>query len=260
MDGRVVQLGSMAVVEVEVRERIFIVWLNRPEKRNALTPEMSLLLKEAFERFRDDRELWVAVLAGRGRDVCAGVDLSVPQRERRHGWDAGITRGYECWKPVIGAVQGNVLGGGLELALCADIRIGEPGTRLGSPEVKWGLMQGAGATQRLPRAAPFAVAVEMLLTGEPISADRAERIGLLNLVAPEGGPLEAALKMAEVIADRAPQGVRRAKEAAYRGWDQPLADGLRTELLLSRLLADTADLAEGQRAFLERRPPKWTGT
>ena len=253
----------MSVVEVELRERIMVVTLNRPAKRNALTPAMNGLIRDAFEQFASDSRLWVAVLAGNGRDFCAGVDLTATRTpsklggaSARHG---GITRDFECWKPIIAAVQGNCLGGGLELALCADIRIADTTTRLGSPEVKWGLMQGAGATQRLPRSVPFGIALEMLFTGEPIGADRAERIGLVNDVVPAGQTFDAAVTMAERILRRAPLGVRRAKEAAYRGWDQALADGLRTEELLSRTLAGSADMAEGQRAFIERREATWTG-
>jgi enoyl-CoA hydratase/carnithine racemase len=248
----------VSVVEVEQRDRILTITLNRPEKRNTLTSEINRLLREAFERFRDDPDLWVAVLAGNGPDFCAGVDLD--RREERgsaHAWPGGITRDFECWKPIVAAVQGHVLGGGLELALCADLRIGDATTKLGAPEVKWGLMQGAGATQRLPRFVPFPVALEMLFTGDFVGAERAERLGLLNHVADEGGARDAALLLAERIASRAPLGVRRAKEAAYRGWDQSLADGLRTEMLLSRLLAGTRDLDEGRRAFRERREAVW---
>jgi enoyl-CoA hydratase/carnithine racemase len=250
----------MGVVEVEERGRILHVMLNRPGKRNTLTPEVNRLLREAFDQFNDARELWVAVLSGRGTDFCAGVDLTAPPpRGHAQTWPGGITREYECWKPIIAALHGHVLGGGLELALCADLRVGDTTTRLGSPEVKWGLMQGAGATQRLPRCVPFAVALELLFTGDPIEADRAERVGLLNHVVPEGEALDAAMALAERICQRAPLGVRRAKEAAYRGWDQTLTDGLRLEMLLSRLLAGTADLEEGRRAFMERRDAVWQG-
>jgi enoyl-CoA hydratase/carnithine racemase len=250
----------VSVVEVEESGRILIITLNRPEKRNTLTSEVNRLLREAFERFRDDREIWVAVLAGNGPDFCAGVDLTEPPpRGSAQTWPGGITREFECWKPVLAATQGHVLGGGLELALCADIRLGDSTTRLGSPEVKWGLMQGAGATQRLPEAVPFAVALEMLFTGDAVDAARAERLGLLNGVVPDGTVFDATMSMAERIASRAPLGVRRAKEAAYRGRDQSLADGLRTEMLLSRLLAGTHDLAEGRTAFVERRPAVWLG-
>ena len=248
----------MSVVEVEQRGRVLHISLNRPEKRNTLTGEINRLLRDAFQRFADDPESWVAVLSGNGPDFCAGVDLTRPDGPNMaKTWPGGITREFECWKPIVAAVQGNVLGGGLELALCADFRIGDETTRIGAPEVRWGLMQGAGATQRLPRIVPFAVALEMLLTGDPIDAHRAERIGLLNHVVAPGQALDRAFELAERLCARAPLGVRRAKEAAYRGWDQTLPDGLRTEMLLSRLLAGTADLTEGQRAFLERRDPVW---
>lgn len=251
----------MSVVEVETCERMLVVTLNRPHKRNALTPEVNLLLREAFDRFNDDHDLWIAVVAGNGPDFCAGVDLTAPPpRGGDRAWPGGITRGYECWKPIIAAVQGNVLGGGLELALCADMRVADETARFGSPEVRWGLMQGAGGTQRLPRVIPFGVALEMLLTGDSIDADRAERIGLVNRIVPAGEAFNGALELAERILARAPLGVRRAKEAAYLGWDLPLAQGLRTEMLLSRTLAGSADLEEGQRAFIEQRRPHWQAT
>ena len=249
----------MSVVDTDVRGRIMVITLNRPEKRNALTGEMNVLLRNAFERFADDPEVWVAVMAGNGQDFCAGMDLADVQRGGDQARPGGITRDFECWKPIVAAVQGNCLGGGLELALCADIRIADTTTRLGSPEVKWGLMQGAGATQRLPRFVPFGVALEMLFTGDPIDAARAERIGLVNVVRPAGTALDGALAMAQHIASRAPLGVRRAKEAAFRGRDQAIADGLRTEELLSRTLAGTDDLARGRRAFLDRSQPEWGG-
>jgi enoyl-CoA hydratase/carnithine racemase len=247
----------MTDVEVETRDRVLVIKLNRPDKRNALTPEINSRLRDAFERFADDRDLWIAVLAGNGPDFCAGVDLtSHLTRGSDRQW-GGITRDYQCWKPIVAAVHGNVFGGGLELALCADLRVADETARFGSPEVRWGLMQGAGATQRLPRFVPFGIALEMLFTGDPIDADRAERLGLVNHVVPAGDALSGALQLAERILSRAPLGVRRAKEAAYLGWDQPLTQGLRTEMLLSRTLSGTADLEEGRQAFTERRPPHW---
>jgi enoyl-CoA hydratase/carnithine racemase len=248
----------MSVVETRTHDHVLVVTLNRPDKRNTLTPEVNALLRAAFERFAADPDLWLAVVAGNGQDFCAGVDLAAtPPTGGRPAWPAGITREYECWKPILAAVQGNVLGGGLELALCADLRVADETARFGSPEVKWGLMQGAGATQRLPRFVPFGVALEMLFTGDLIDAHRAERIGLVNQVVPARTVLDATFALADRILSRAPLSVRRAKEAAYLGWDQSLAHGLRTEMLLSRTLAGTADLDEGQRAFAERREPQW---
>ena len=245
-------------VRVEERDRILLIELDRPEKRNALDRATSEALGEAFRRFARDDAFWVAVMAGRGPDFCAGVDLAGVGGKGRliHG---GITRDFHCNKPIIAALQGNVLGGGLELALCADLRVADETTRLGSPEVKWGLMQGAGATQRLPRAVPFAVALEMLLTGDAIDAERAERIGLVNQVVPAGQALEAALALAERLNQRAPLGLRRAKEAAYRGQDVALEDGMRIEELLSRLLVGTRDIEEGALAFLEKRRARFEG-
>jgi len=131
--------------------------------------------------------------------------------------------------------------------------------RLGSPEVTWGFMQGAGATQRLPRAVPLAVALELLLTGAPIDAGRAERVGLVNRVVAEGEALAGALELAEIIASRAPVAVRRAKEAALRGREQTLAEGLRLEDLLARTLMGTHDVSEGIEAFVEKREPRFEG-
>jgi len=250
----------MAVVEVEEQGRILHVRLNRPEKRNTLTPEINRLLRDAFERFNDARELWVAVISGRGQDFCAGVDLSAPPpRGRDQTWPGGITREYECWKPIIAALHGNVLGGGLELALCADLRVGDTTTRLGAPEVKWGLMQGAGATQRLPRCMPFAVALELLFTGDPIEADRAERVGLLNHVVAAGEALDAAMALAERICRRAPLGVSRAKEAAYRGRSMTVEDGLHFENEQSRKVLASEDAREGPLAFAQKRKPAYKG-
>lgn len=248
-------------VTVEDRGRVRLITLDRPEKRNALDVAVSEALLDAFEAFAADDDAWVAVLAGRGSDFCAGVDLTSDARSTRRPRppEGGITRHFECWKPVIAALQGNVLGGGLELALVADCRVADTTTRLGSPEVKWGLMQGAGATQRLPRAVPFGVALELLMTGDTIDAARAERLGLVNHVVTEGEALSAALELAERIASRAPLGVRRAKEAAYRGADLPLDAGIRLEQLLSRTLAGTRDLDEGRQAFADRRPARFEG-
>jgi len=246
-------------IEVIRDGRITVIALNRPEKRNALDVAVHGELLDAFTDFAADDDAWVAVLAGRGPDFCAGVDLTGARGERRTAPWAGITRGFQCWKPIVAALHGNVLGGGLELALCADLRVADETTRLGSPEVKWGAMQGAGATQRLPRGVPFAIALEMLLTGEPIDAERAERIGLVNRVVPAGHALAGALELARVLLQRAPLALRRSKEAAYRGYDLPLEDGLRLEELLSHRLAGTADLAEGGRAFAERRDAQWEG-
>jgi enoyl-CoA hydratase/carnithine racemase len=251
-------------VLVESEGPVLLVVLDRPEVRNVVDVATSTELRAVFERFRADKQHRVAVLAGNGPDFCAGIDLAEAASEgpisaTKPVVFGGITRDYECDKPIVAALHGNVLGGGFELALCADLRVADETTRLGAPEVTWGFMQGAGATQRLPRAVPRALALEMLLTGDTIDASRAERLGLVNRVVPAGAARGAALELAGRIASRAPLAIRRAKEAATRGAELPLADGLRLEELLARTLAGTSDVTEGIRAFAERREPRFEG-
>jgi E-phenylitaconyl-CoA hydratase len=251
-------------LRVETEGAVLVVTLDRPEKRNAIDRATSGELREAFLGFRADREHRVAVLAGAGPDFCAGIDLAEAAREGPVNAAskipfAGITRDFECDKPIVAALHGNVLGGGLELALCADLRVADETARLGSPEVTWGFMQGAGATQRLPRGIPLAIALEMLMTGDPIDAVRAERVGLVNRVVAPGAARGAAMELAARIATRAPVGVRRAKEAALRGRELTLTDGLRLEDLLARTLAGQRDVTEGIRAFAEGRTAEFEG-
>jgi enoyl-CoA hydratase/carnithine racemase len=246
-------------VHVETHDRVLLVLLDRPEARNALDPATDDELREVFEEFaRDDRH-WVAVLAGEGDHFCAGADLRARHGSRHRTPEGGITRDFSTNKPIIAALQGAVFGGGLELALCADVRIADETARLGQLEVRWGLMPGAGATQRLPRLVGLGVALELVMTGDPIDAARAERVGLVNRVVPAGQARAAAMEMARTIISRAPLGVRRAKEATVRGLNMPLDDGMRMETLVANLLAGTEDLQEGRRAFLEKRSPRFQG-
>jgi enoyl-CoA hydratase/carnithine racemase len=253
-------------VRTERVGRVVVVTLDRPESRNAINRELSVELRAAFEEFRADRDQWVAVLAGSGKDFCAGADLRESAAAKKRGGriggvvTGGILREFECWKPIVGALHGNVLGGGLELALCCDLRVADTSTVFGQLEVTLGLIPGGGGTQRLPRTIPLPLALEIIMTGQKIDAERAERMGLVNYVVPEGKALERALELATLIAERsAPIAVRRAKEAVYRGLAMSLEEGLRLEELLARTLARTADLQEGSRAFLERRPPRYEG-
>jgi enoyl-CoA hydratase/carnithine racemase len=252
-------------VTIEQREHVLVITMNRPEARNALNPELNLALRDAFEAFKANHDARVAVLCGTGRDFCAGGDLKASAASGKRGGRVGgvaaggITRDFECYKPIVGALHGNVLGGGLELALCTDIRVADRTTRLGVPEVGWARIPGGGATQRLPRLVPECFAMELLLTGAPVDAERALQMGLVNTVVAEGQAVDEAMRIASVIASRAPMAVRRAKEAAVRGRELPLAEGLRLEELLARTLAGTADLEEGTKAFLERRSPDFTG-
>jgi len=251
-------------LEVESRGPILVVSVDRPEVRNAIDAETSLALRDVFRSFAADRDHRVAVLTGKGADFSAGGDLRPASREaaRRVPKDVpwgGITRDFECDKPIVAAVHGNCLGGGVELALCADIRIADETARFGLPEIGWGFFPAGGGTQRLPRIVPAAVALEMVLTGEVVDAARAERIGLVNRVVPASTDVEAAIAMAERLASMAPLAVARAKEAVLRGREMALEDGLRLELSLLRTLQGTRDLAEGLAAFAERRTPQFEG-
>lgn len=258
-------------ITCEKRERIAILTINRPEAMNALDPETSRALTEAWIEFRDDAEVWVAILTGAGdKSFCAGADLktvgayyrNLTPTERRARADTqpglgGITRHLNIWKPIIAAINGHCLAGGLELALSCDLRIAAEHATFGLTEVKWGIMPGAGGTQRLPRAIPLCKALEMILTAERISAQEARRIGLINQVAPLSDLMPAAIKMAERICENGPLAVRAAKEAVWRGLELPLEDGLRLEWFLAESLRQTEDAQEGPRAFTEKRPPRF---
>ena len=164
-------------------------------------------------------------------------------------------RGLEVWKPLIAAINGMALGGGLELALACDIRIAAENATFGQPEVRLSLIPGWGGTQRLPRAVPLAKAAELVLTGRTIDAKEAYRIGLVNEVVPLAELLSKANKWAEEICQLGPLGVRAAKEAMMRGMEMPLTEGLRLEQMIFDSLRHTEDAVEGPKAFVEKRPP-----
>ena len=161
----------------------------------------------------------------------------------------------EIWKPMIAAINGFCLAGGLEEALCCDLRVAVPHATFGLPEVRWAIMPGAGGTQRLPRAIPLAKAMEMILMARTITAEEALRLGLINAVVPLAELLPTARKWADTICERGPLAVRAAKEAVIRGLTLPLGDGLRLEAFLSGTLRGTEDAVEGPKAFAEKRKP-----
>lgn len=264
----------------ERRSRVAYVTINRPEAHNALDPETSHAMAHIWKQFHEDPDAWVAVLTGAGdKAFCAGADLKslIPQRaaqarserQSEHGQReeqqdedggfGGLTRGFITWKPVIAAINGYCLAGGLELALACDIRLASTNAQFGLTEVRWALIPGAGGTQRLPRVVPLGIAMEMILTGNLIDAQEAYRIGLVNRVLPLPELLPAATELAETIASRGPLAVRAAKRAIIEGLSLPLSEGLRLERRLFHEIIQTEDASEGPRAFAEKRPPQYHG-
>ncbi|HKZ06232.1 MAG TPA: enoyl-CoA hydratase-related protein [Methylomirabilota bacterium] len=241
--------------------------INRPEALNAIDPETHEALIAAWTRFRDDDAAWVAIFTGAGeRSFSAGADLKkmIPaafgEGRRRHHNDpglGGITRGLEIWKPMIAAINGHCLAGGMELALACDLRLAVPHATFGLPEVRWAIMPGAGGTQRLPRAIPLAKAMELILMARTLTAAEALHWGLVNAVVPLPDLMRTAREWADVICERGPLAVRAAKEATIRGLTMSLGDGLRLEAFLSGTLRGTADAVEGPRAFAEKRKPNF---
>jgi len=249
-------------VDYEKEGRIAIFTLNRPEAMNSMDMESLRQLHQAMVDFRDDPELWVGIVTGAGEKAfCGGADIkdALPfMKEHQHdpwSFPPEIWRGFELWKPLIAAINGMALGGGLEIALACDLRIASENARLGTPEVNLGLMPGWGGTQRLPRMIPYCKAAEIVLMGKPIDAQEAYRIGLVNKVVPPGELMATAKEWAQVLCQVGPLAVRAAKEAMIRGISLTLEEGLRLESALFNYLSDTEDFAEGAAAFKEKRKP-----
>ncbi len=255
-----------------VEDGIAYVTFNRPEVLNALNRQMTREIIAACQAITDDPTVRVAIFSGAGdRAFCAGMDL----KERAAGSDVGpiearavrlrpgITQHHRAIaaidRPTIAAIHGYAVGGGLELALACDLRIASEDAKLGLLEVRRGIIPGAGGTQRLARVVGRAHALRLALTGEPIDAQEAYRIGLVNEVVPRADLLPAAVALARKITLGAPLAVRFVKEAIQKGLDLPLEEGLRLEADLSALISTTEDAREGPRAFAEKRPPVWRG-
>lgn len=253
-------------IEVIKEGKIAIFIINRPESMNAINPESAEELSNLLIEFRNDENMWVGIITGAGEKAfCAGADiktmLSNEKKNKGKHWKKppSIYRGLELWKPVIAAVNGLCLGGGMEIALACDFRIAAEKAKFGLPEVTLGLIPGMGGTQRLPRLIPFGKAAEMLLTGELIDAQEAYRIGLVNKVVPLESLMTETKKLAETICKAGPLAVQSAKQAMYRGLNMSLAEGLQLEAILVDYIMDTEDYNEGTTAFVEKRKPDFKG-
>ncbi len=244
------------------------ITLNRPDALNAFNRQMVQEFSDACARFRDDADLRVAIVTGAGdRAFSVGADLTdlIPAMmddPAKGGYRAPptIMRGQVIRKPFLAAINGFALGGGFECALACDLRIASNNARLGAPEVGLGLIPGWGGTQRLPRVLGATHAMQLLLTGEPVDADTALRIGLLSAVVEPADLLPTARRYAERICRNGPLAVQAAKEATLRGAETSLEAGLRIEELLLDRLAYTQDVREGLAAFAERRSANFTGS
>jgi enoyl-CoA hydratase len=246
-------------VAVEQRDRVLVVRMDRPEKRNAVDAAMTAELSAALDRLDDDEDLWVGVLTGGPGAFSAGTDLIAGAGEPTpRGGPYGVVRRARA-KPLVAAVEGLALGGGMELVLACDLVVAGRSAEFGLPEVARGLVATCGGLFRAPRALPLNVARELLLTGERLGAARAERLGFVNVLADDGGALEAAVDLAERICRNAPVGVRAslaAVEAAVARDDD--AGWAATGRAIAAVQA-SADAREGVAAFAEKRRPVWTG-
>jgi E-phenylitaconyl-CoA hydratase len=253
----------MVAVEYLKEGRIAYITINRPEAMNSLSIEVRDGLQAAYKDFRDNNDLWVAIITGAGeRAFSAGADIkgfrpaSSDTAEAARAAEKPL-RPDTIWKPFIAAIHGYCLGGGCELAMTCDIRIAAENAQFGQPEVNIGFMPGGGGTIRMPRFIPRAVAAEILLTGNRINAAEALRVGLVSRVVPRDKLMDTAKEIAETIISRGPLGVRATKEAMIRGYSMTLEEGLELERQLVAYIRSTEDFMEGARAFAQKRPPQY---
>ena len=267
-------MSPKAVLLAEQAGHVLTVTINRPEKKNAVNAEVLCGLSDAWHRLDDDDDLRVAILTGAGGDFCAGMDLSVipklragtadDEYEKRLLTDGAVIfdgwlKTYRPTKPVIAAVEGFALAGGTEILQGTDIRVAAESARFGVTEVQRGLFPMAGSCVRLPRQLPYTVAVEMLVTGEPISARRAAELGLVGRVVADGQALAEAGKIAARIAENGPLAVRAILATIRETATLPEPEAFGKEMAQGMKVMTSQDAAEGPRAFLEKRKPVFRG-
>jgi enoyl-CoA hydratase len=259
---------ELTKVLYEKRGRIAYVTINNAEKENSLSEQVDRDLWAVWRDFRDDPGLYVAILTGAGeKSFCAGSDLQyyvervsrmTPEQNRRRAYEGpnlgGITKGIDIWKPIIAAVNGYCLAGGMELAMACDIRLAADHAVFGVVNRRWNVGAESGLTQRLPHIVGLGIALELLLTGRRFDAREAYELRFVNRVVPRARLMEEATKMAEQIAAYPQSSLRTDKEACIRGLGLPLVEGLRLENALWNTNLSLPDTLEGPRAFVEKRP------
>jgi enoyl-CoA hydratase len=252
------------LVEPRYEQHIALIRLNRPKELNALCLELMAEVRDALKMLEADEEVRAIVLTGNERAFAAGADIK--QMAGKTAIDMLLIDQFTTWdtikkikKPIIAAVSGFALGGGNELVMHCDMVVASETAMFGQPEIKIGVMPGAGGTQRLTRVVGKVNAMEMVLTGKFITAERAYELGLVNKVVPVELYLEEAVKMAREVAQQSPLAIRLAKEAVLKAYDSPLSEGLEFERKNFYLLFATEDQKEGMAAFVEKRAPFFIG-
>jgi enoyl-CoA hydratase len=253
---------SAEVVLTERRDGVLLITLNRPEARNAIDLPVAQGIAAAMEELDGEDSLGVGVLTGAGKGFCAGMDLKAfVTGERPWVGDrgfAGIVRRGPV-KPLIAAVEGFAVAGGLEVALACDLIVAARGAKLGVPEVKRSLVAAGGALLRLPRRIPYHVAMELALTGNPIAAERAAELGLVNRLAEPGAAVEVAMGLAAEVGAGAPLALVASKRILQEQWDWSAAEMWDAQSAISDPVFSSEDAREGATAFAEKRPPVWRG-
>jgi len=267
----------MAVLEYQLEDHVGLVTLNRPDARNSLNPELIVGLAEVWENIKTDSEVRAVVLTGADNSTfCSGFDLgtTIPlitgSREPQNEFEQAIFDdrellrhatlvGHDIGKPLIAAVNGHAIAGGMELLLACDLRVVAQGVKLGLSEVALGLVPSMGGTALLRRHLPGALAMEMLLGAKPIVSDALANSGLFNRLVPASEALPIAVEIAQIIASNAPLAVQAARQIVRKSEDLDEAEALLLETQIGETLARTEDAVEGPLAFMEKRPPKFQG-
>jgi enoyl-CoA hydratase len=251
-------------VEYEKQDRLAIITLNRPEARNAVNGALARRMEEILDAYESDPALWVAILTANGPAFCAGADLKEIAAGRGNelstakGGFAGLVKRARK-KPLIAAVTGSALAGGTEIALACDMIVCSTDTNFGLPEVKRSLVAGAGGIFRLPRVIGMAPALEVIMTGDPLPAQRAYQLGMVNQVVAASEVMQSAKSLAARIMAAAPIAVQESRGVAIRAFNDDDETLWRASAKAFEIVAKTDDFKEGPRAFIEKRAPKWRG-
>ena len=251
-------------VDFEQRGPVAVVKINRPDARNAVNGAVAQGIEEAIDKIEADDSIWVGILTGEPPVFCAGADLkeinsgNAAALQTKRGGFGGITQ-RERSKPIIAAVDGPALAGGTEIVLSCDLVVASSTATFGIPEVKRSLVAAAGGLFRLPRKIPFNVAMEMALTGDPISAEVAHHHGLVNRLCEPGQALDVAVALAEQICANAPVAVRETRRIVLEATTAPDEVGWRMSIEGMAKAMGSEDFSEGLTAFIEKRPPRWKG-